>query len=131
MQNKKRGFVLYFDACEGLNCLEPEQRGWVLTALNAFAMACAQDVETGAERILSQYPQLSPEARRACGALCDTVRRDTWRWNEKQAGSAGLWSGRQNRGTPKEDELAKYVRRMHQDRARQERNRDDAPNGTE
>ena len=86
MQNKKRGFVLYFDACDELNRLSPEQRGWVLSALNEFAQVCAEDVETDTRAVLKRYPQLSQESELACLVRCEAIRRDTRRWEWQQAG---------------------------------------------
>lgn len=111
MNNQKRSFVLYFDACEELNDLPPDQRGWVLSALNEFAQRCAEDVKTDGKAVLEHYPALLPENHMACLVRFESIRRDTRRWNRQQTG--GSWSsGRtgSRTGGGQSDEAWQYVR---------------------
>ena len=123
MQNKKRGVVLYFDACDELNALTPEQRGWVLSALNDFAQACAEDVGTDMKAVLDRYPQLSPENHVACLVRFETIRRDTLRWKKRQADSP--WNGGGNSRRHSE-ELRGYVQEMERSRERRDRRPEEA-----
>ena len=101
--NQKKGFLLYFDACEELNALPPDQRGWILSALNEFARRCAEDLQTDAQAVLDCYPALLPEHHVACLVRFENIRRDTRRWNKQQASSGWTCGAR-------EAEAWKYVR---------------------
>lgn len=118
MATEKKGFVLYFDACRELEVLEPEQRGWLLTVLYTFAMACAKGEETEVQSLLDRFPQLGPEARMACRFLCETIQRDTRKWRERQAHyiQAALKREDTKRGGEKSGELGRYVEQLHRDR---------------
>ena len=83
--SKKKGFVLYFDACPAVMLLPPEQRGWLVSAVFSYAIQVAEDPDTSMERVLSDFPALSDPARMACQFICAAVKRDTERWNRRCA----------------------------------------------
>ena len=117
MATEKKGFVLYFDACRELEVLEPEQRGWLLTALYTFAMACAKGEGAEVQSLLDRFPQLGPEARMACRFLCETIQRDTRKWRERQAHYVQAAQKREDakRSGEKCGEMARYVEQLHRD----------------
>ena len=118
MASEKKGFVLYFDACRELEVLEPEQRGWLLTALYTFAMACAKGEGMEIQDLLDRFPQLKPETRMACRFLCETIQRDTRKWRERQAHYVQAAQKREDakRGGEKCRELGRYVEQLRRDR---------------
>ena len=118
MAAEKKGFVLYFAACKELESLEPEQRGWVLTAAYRFALACAEQ-ETEAAVVLNSIHQLTPEARMACRFLCEAIQRDTRKWRERQAHYVQAAQKRQDAkgsGEKYGEELGRYVEQLRRDR---------------
>ena len=84
MENRKRGFVLYFDNSVVLDRLPPEQRGWVLSALCCYADRVWRDPSITMEEILELYPALSEPARLVCGMIGTAILRDTQRWLHQQ-----------------------------------------------
>ena len=118
MATEKKGFVLYFDACRELEVLEPEQRGWLLTALYTFAMACAKGEGMEIQDLLDRLPQLKPETRMACRFLCETIQRDTRKWRERQAHYIQAAQKREDakRDEEKYGELSRYVEQLHRNR---------------
>ena len=64
MAAEKKGFVLYFDACDGVMTLPPEQRGWLLSAVCDFAKACAGDPGASFQATVEKFPEMRPETRR-------------------------------------------------------------------
>ena len=123
MAAEKKGFVLYFDTCKELDTLEPEQRGWVLTALYTFAMECARDETAEVQDLLDRFPQLAPETRMACRFLCETVQRDTRRWRERRDHYVQAARRREEAKSGGDDEgkymseMARYTERLRWDRA--------------
>ena len=107
MAAKKKGFVLYYDACKELECLEPEQRGWVLTAAYRFALAC-EEREAEISEVLKGIPQLTPEAQMACRFLCGNIQRDTRKWCERREHYIQAAQKRKENRTAQEDAW-KYV----------------------
>lgn len=83
MRNEKKGFVLYFDMEHSIQCLPPDQRGYLLTALYRYAKDAAE-ADLMPETALDAFPQLSPEARMAFRFMADAVRRDTAKWNQRR-----------------------------------------------
>ena len=117
MAAEKKGFVLYFDACKELESLEPEQRGWVLTAAYRFALACAEQ-ETEAAVVLNSIHQLTPEARMACRFLCDTIQRDTGKWHTRREHlSRAAREREERRGGREIAEMRRYAQELRQNRA--------------
>ena len=119
MAAEKKGFVLYFDVCKELDTLEPEQRGWLLTALYTFAMECAKGEGAEVQDLLDRFPQLEPEARMACRFLCETIQRDTRKWRERQAHYVQAAQKRQDArggGEKYGEELGRYVEQLRRDR---------------
>ena len=84
MSNRKRGFVFYFDNILAVESLPPDQRGWLLSALCAYADRVWQDTSVGIEEVLDLYPQLSQQASVACRFLAAGVLRDTQKWLAQQ-----------------------------------------------
>lgn len=117
MAAEKKGYVMYFDACQELDFLEPEQRGWLLTALNTYAMACAKEEGVEVRSLLGRFPQLGPEAQMACRFICETIRRDTQKWRERQAHYVKAAQKREDakRRGEKHGELSRYVEQLHRD----------------
>ena len=83
MKNDKKGFVLYFDMLDCLQCLSPEQRGHLFTALYRYAKDAAE-TDLLPETALDAFPQLCPEARMAFRFMADAVRRDTEKWKRSR-----------------------------------------------
>ena len=83
MKNDKKGFVLYFDMLDCLQCLSPEQRGYLFTALYRYAKDAAE-TDLLPETALDAFPQLCPEARMAFRFMADAVRRDTEKWKRSR-----------------------------------------------
>ena len=83
MKNDKKGFVLYFDMLECLQCLSPEQRGYLFTALYRYARDAAE-ADLLPEATLAAFPELCPEARMAFRFMADAVRRDTEKWKQSR-----------------------------------------------
>lgn len=83
MKTDKKGFVLYFDMADSVQCLPPDQRGHLFTALYRYAMEAAE-ADLSPEAALNAFPQLSPEARMAFRFMADVVRRDTAKWKESR-----------------------------------------------
>ena len=84
MSTIKRGFVFYFDNCVTMEALPPDQRGWLLSALCAYADRVWRDETVTREEILDLYPQLSQEAQIAFQFLGQGILRDTQRWLHQQ-----------------------------------------------
>ena len=83
MKNDKKGFVLYFDRLDCLQCLSQEQRGYLFTALHRYAKDAAE-TDLLPETALDAFPQLCPEARMAFRFMADAVRRDTEKWKRSR-----------------------------------------------
>ena len=83
MKSEKKGFVLYFDTLDCLQCLSPDQRGHLFTALYRYAKDAAE-ADLPPETALDAFPQLCPEARMAFRFMADTVRRDTAKWKRSR-----------------------------------------------
>lgn len=83
MRNEKKGFVLYFDMEHSIQCLPPDQRGYLLTALYRYAKDAAE-ADLMPETALDAFPELSPEARMAFRFMADAVRRDTEKWKQSR-----------------------------------------------
>ena len=85
MSSEKKGFVLYLDMERGIQCLPPEQRGHLLSALYRYAREVSKGtVPPDAERMLSSFPELSPEGRMAFRFMAEAIRRDTERWRQRR-----------------------------------------------
>lgn len=80
MDNKKAGFVLYFDNYPMLLALPPEQRGWLLLALYVYADRLGRGEEVSMEEVMTAFPQLTEQTRVACGFMGANICRDTQKW---------------------------------------------------
>jgi len=83
MAAKKKGFVLYFDSFEVLQSLSPSQRGELLTALYAYALAACQG-EQNPLTFVQSCRELDPDTRVAFCFMAGNIRRDTLKWLERQ-----------------------------------------------
>ena len=79
----KKSFLLYFDAYPLLVLLPPEQRGHLLTAVYEYAMGIWREEDVKVESFLESRPELTADARMACGFLCANIRRDTEKWRQR------------------------------------------------
>ena len=77
MSNAKRGFVFYFDLCPMVDALPPDQRGWLLSALCAYADRVWRDPAIAPEEIEELYPQCSPQTQMVFRFLASVILRDT------------------------------------------------------
>ena len=80
---EKKSFLLYFDSYPSIALLPPDQRGWLFSALFAYAMAAAKQPETWAVEILDQFPDMGGEARMAFRFLSTSICRDTQEWHRR------------------------------------------------
>lgn len=84
MSNAKRGFVFYFDLCPMVDALPPDQRGWLLSALCAYADRVWRDPAIAPEEIEELYPQCSPQTQMAFRFLASVILRDTKKWLDRR-----------------------------------------------
>lgn len=80
----KKGFIVYFNNYPLLTNLPMEQRGLLFSALMIYADRVWRDPSVSLDEVLEGFPQLSPEARMACGFMGTGVQRDTEAWLSKQ-----------------------------------------------
>jgi len=124
---EKKGFVLYFDSCRCLEKLPPEQRGYLFSALCAYAEAvCEQDAEPGG--FPARFPQLTRETQMAFSFMADAIRRDTGKWRIRKEHYQRGTQARRARAAQTEasgtDGMSEYIRRF----ARENRpDREDVP----
>ena len=78
--NDKKSFILYLDAMRLISYLPVEQRGWLITALTAFAWAAIEDPDADWEVIADEYPAMSEECRGLFRFMCGSIARDTATW---------------------------------------------------
>jgi len=96
MANTKKGFILYFNNYPLLASLPMDQRGILVSALMVYADRVWRDSSVTLDGVLEGFPQMSPEARMACGFMGAAVQHDTEVWLSKQ----GYWQKkRQERQT--------------------------------
>ena len=80
MENRKKGFIFYFDNYPILAALPMEQRGLLFSVLMVYADRVWQDTSLTLEEVMDAFPQLSQEARVACGFMASAIYRDTLTW---------------------------------------------------
>ena len=80
MENKKVGFVLYLDNYPMLLAMPSDQRGWLLLALYVYADRLSREEEVSMEEVMAAFPQLTEQARVACGFMGANICRDTQKW---------------------------------------------------
>lgn len=86
LTNEKKGFIFYFDNYPTLSSLSMEQRGLLFSALTVYADRVWRDTSVSMEEVLDGFPQLSQEARVACGLMGSAIYRDTLTWlNRREA----------------------------------------------
>lgn len=84
MENRKKGFIFYFDNYPVLAPLSMEQRGLLFSVLMIYADRVWQDTSVTLEEVMDGFPQLSQEARLACGFMGAAIYRDTLAWLNKR-----------------------------------------------
>ena len=120
MAAEKKGFVLYFDACDGVMTLPPEQRGWLLSAVCDFAKACAGDPGASFQATVEKFTEMRPETVMACRFLCDTIQRDTGKWHTRREHlSRAAREREERRGGREIAEMRRYAQELRQNRAPQ------------
>ena len=70
--NKKKSFVLYFDMLPIIDMLPPEQRGWLFSALFAYAMQAAEQPERSCEEVLDKFSELEERTKLIFQFICGT-----------------------------------------------------------
>ena len=80
----KKGFIFYFDNYPLLATLSMEQRGILTSVLMVYADRVWRDSAVTLEDVMEGFPELSPEARIACGFMGAAIRRDTEAWHNRQ-----------------------------------------------
>ena len=82
----KKSFILYLDSYPMFAMLTPEQRGWLFTAIFAFAQRLSREegVQTGEGELMQQVvdsiQELNAETRMAFSFVASSIYRDTQKW---------------------------------------------------
>ena len=95
----KKSFLLYFDNYPMVACLPAEQRGWLLTALYAYAFRLTRSEETTMEQLAREFPAMTEETRMACNFMCASIKRDTQRWLNQREGRIRKKAQREEQGS--------------------------------
>lgn len=84
---EKKSFILYLDSYPMFHMLSPEQRGWLLTAIYAYAQQLSQEeaaVQAGElaimEAVADSIPELEDQTRMAFSFVASSIYRDTLKW---------------------------------------------------
>lgn len=84
---EKKSFILYLDSYPMFQMLSPEQRGWLLTAIYAYAQQLSQEeaaVQAGElaimEAVADSIPELEDQTRMAFSFVASSIYRDTLKW---------------------------------------------------
>lgn len=84
---EKKSFILYLDSYPMFQMLSPEQRGWLLTAIYAYAQQLSQEeaaVQAGElaimEAVADSIPELEDQTRMAFSFVASSIYRDTQKW---------------------------------------------------
>ena len=83
--NQKKSFVLYFDMLPIIDMLPPEQRGWLFSAIFAYAMQAAEQPERPWEEVLAKFTELEERTKLILQFICGTIARDTEKWRQQRA----------------------------------------------
>ena len=117
--NKKTGFVMYFDNCGCVEMLPMEQRGQLFTDLFGYAQAAMEG--TTPLEYLQHCPGLQPPGQMAFLLIAETIRRDTEKWRQKreryQEAAVKRWTEKQEK--PEKTDDAAYLRRLIRQRERE------------
>ena len=95
----KKSFLLYFDNYPMVECLSAEQRGWLLTALYAYAFRLTHSEEATMEQLGKEFPAMTEETRMACSFMCASIKRDTQRWFNQREGRIRKKAQREEQGS--------------------------------
>lgn len=115
--DKKTGFIFYFDSYPALVSLPPEQRGWLITALCVYADRAWQGEVEQAD-ILEQFPQLDGQARTAFQFMAAGVQRDTQKWHRTRQARAQRRQQQRPGAPPGQPSLEEQERQALENRAR-------------
>ena len=85
MASEKKGFVLYFDSYHSIASLPAEQRGWLFSAIFAYAMQAAEQPERSWEEVLTKFTELEEHTKLILQFICRTIARDTEKWRQQRA----------------------------------------------
>ena len=84
---EKKSFILYLDSYPMFQMLSPEQRGWLLTAIYAYAQQLSQEeaaVQAGElaimEAVADSIPEMEDQTRMAFSFVASSIYRDTQKW---------------------------------------------------
>ena len=84
---EKKSFILYLDSYPMFHMLSPEQRGWLLTAIYAYAQQLSQEeaaVQAGElaimEAVADSIPEMEDQTRMAFSFVASSIYRDTLKW---------------------------------------------------
>lgn len=80
MENRKKGFIFYFDNYPMLAELPMEQRGLLFSVLMVYADRVWRDTSVTLEEVMDGFPALTQETRVACGFMGAAIYRDTLAW---------------------------------------------------
>lgn len=83
----KKSFILYLDSYPMFSMLSPEQRGWLFTAIYAYAQQLSQEeavaqageLET-MEAVADRIPEMEDQTRMAFAFVASSIYRDTRKW---------------------------------------------------
>lgn len=83
----KKSFILYLDSYPMFCTLSPEQRGWLFTAIYAYAQQLSQEetalqageLETRAA-VADRIPEMEEQTRMAFAFVASSIYRDTRKW---------------------------------------------------
>lgn len=83
----KKSFILYLDSYPMFRTLSPEQRGWLFTAIYAYAQQLSQEetaVQAGEletrEAVADRIPEMEEQTRMAFSFVASSIYRDTQKW---------------------------------------------------
>lgn len=84
---EKKSFILYLDSYPMFRTLSPEQRGWLFTAIYAYAQQLSQEetaMQAGEleimEAVANSIPEMEEQTRMAFSFVASSIYRDTKKW---------------------------------------------------
>ena len=120
----KKSFLLYFDNYPMVERLSAEQRGWLLTALYAYAFRLTRSEEATAEQLAREFPAMTEETKMACSFMCANIKRDTQRWLNQREGRIRKKAQREEQGSHPISEEEKLRQDRDIERMRREMRRE-------
>lgn len=132
--DEKKSFVLYLDSYPMFAMLTPEQRGWLFTAIFAFAQRLSREegVQAGEgelmQQVMDSIQELNAETRMAFSFVASAIFRDTQKWyaqrrartERKNRQGAGPVQGSEAGDKRVREDMAR-MRRLMQEAFREER----------